>query len=154
MAASKKKKVTQKENPGKRRVEQSQNPNHFYTEKPAWNFSTCDEVKWQLNEECAGELFWKEVLPYLKEQERKTWNTILISEKTKNHTIDVRTLHKDAQRRLTEMFIEVEGIISLRINGTHRLYGYTTGRVFNILWFDTNHGDNSDCICRSYLKHT
>ena len=28
-------------------------------------------------------------------------------------------------------YIEAESLISLRITGNHRLYGYMTGRVFN-----------------------
>ena len=50
--------------------------------------------------------------------------------------------------------IEAESLISLRLTGNHRLYGYMTGRVFNVLQYDNNHGDNSTCVCRSYLKHT
>lgn len=45
-------------------------------------------------------------------------------------------------------------IISLRITENHRLYGYMSGRVFNILWYDDDHGDNNNCVCRSHLKHT
>ncbi|CUP62134.1 Uncharacterized phage-associated protein [Anaerostipes hadrus] len=32
--------------------------------------------------------------------------------------------------------------------------GYMVEKVFNILWYDDNHGDNNRCVCRSYLKHT
>lgn len=63
-------------------------------------------------------------------------------------------MNKVAQDRLFEKRIEAESLISLRLTGTHRLYGYMTGRVFNILWYDDDHGDNAECVCRSRLKHT
>lgn len=62
-------------------------------------------------------------------------------------------LIRSAQDRLASKYIEAEALISLRLTGNHRLYGYMTGRVFNVLWYDDNHGDNNDCVCRSYLKH-
>lgn len=39
-------------------------------------------------------------------------------------------------------------------SGISKIYGYMTGRVFNVLWYDDDHGDNSTCVCRSHLKHT
>lgn len=59
-----------------------------------------------------------------------------------------------SQERLASKYIEAESLISLRVTGNHRLYGYMTGRVFNVLWYDDDHGDNDKCVCRSRLKHT
>ena len=50
--------------------------------------------------------------------------------------------------------IEANAVISLRIQATHRLYGYRIGSVFYILWYDNNHGDNYTCVCKSRKKHT
>ena len=33
-------------------------------------------------------------------------------------------------------------------------YNENPAWVFHVLWFDDKHGDNSACVCRSYLKHT
>lgn len=71
-----------------------------------------------------------------------------------NHSINVGELSKAASDRLMELYIEAESLISLRLNGTHRIYGYMNGAVFNILWVDLEHGDNAACVCRSYKKHT
>ena len=77
------------------------------------------------------------------------------SEKKKQkHSIKVKDLNKTAQDRLAARYIEAESIISLRITGNHRLYGYITGKVFHVLWYDDDHGDNHTCVCRSSLKHT
>lgn len=56
--------------------------------------------------------------------------------------------------RLAEKYIELDSIISLRLTGKHRLYGYIQKSTFYVLWYDDNHGDNNECVCRSNLKHT
>ena len=63
---------------------------------------------------------------------------------------NVEALNKCARDRLAERMIEYEAIYSLRITGKHRLYGYIIGSTFNLLWFDDDHGDNDNCVCRSY----
>ena len=78
----------------------------------------------------------------------------MVTANKQNHSLNLKDLNKVAQDRLISMYIEAESLISLRITGTHRLYGYMVGRVFTILWYDDNHGDNEKCVCRSHLKHT
>ncbi len=154
MAASKKKIVKQKENPKSRQVVQTEDPNHYYREHPAWSFSSCDSEMWGFNEDNLKDVFWSEVFPFLKNLESQTWNDILIAAKKQNHSINVSTLNLKAQKRLEERFIEQDSLISLRLSGSQRLYGYIVGRVFNVLWYDSDHGDNDSCVCRSNLKHT
>ena len=86
---------------------------------------------WAFSQEHIGELIWTE-------------------NKKQNHSLNLNKLNKAAQNRLISKCIEAEGLISLRITGNHRLYGYITGGVFNILWYDDDHGDNSTCVCRSH----
>ena len=88
------------------------------------------------------------------DRETQTWGEILLQNKKQNHSLNLDELNKAAQNRLASKYIEAESLISLRVTGNHRLYGYITGRVFNVLWYDDDHGDNSTCVCRSYLKHT
>jgi hypothetical protein len=154
MAACKKKKVIQKELPKGRHVEQKENPDSYYDERPAWNFGSCDTEKWGFTRENVGELLWTEVLPFLKNLEAKTWKEILVVSKKSHHSIDVGKLNSSAKERMAARYIEQDSVISLRLTGTHRIYGYMMGRVFNILWYDPEHGDNDTCVCRSYLKHT
>lgn len=99
-------------------------------------------------------MIWEEILPRLKALETQTWSEILVKDKKQNHAINVYDLNKAAQERLEERYIEAEVLISLRMTGTHRLYGYMTGYVFHVLWYDNGHGDNETCVCRSYKKHT
>lgn len=152
--AGSKKKIKQKEQPKGRIITQKHFPESYYHQKPSWNFSSRDENYWTLSEAMIGNLIWTELLPRLKAYETQTWNEILQISKKQNHSIDVETLSTVARKRFAEKFIESESIISLRITGTHRLYGYMIGSVFHVLWYDLEHGDNSTCVCRSHKKNT
>lgn len=155
MAGSKRKKeVKQKEFPVGKYIAQGGNPERYYSENPAWAFANADEEEWAFSREHIGDLFWTEILPRLKALETQTWSEILIRNKKQNHSLDLNKLNKKARDKLASKYIEAESLISLRMTGNHRLYGYMTGRVFHILWYDDKHGDNSTCVCRSHLKHT
>lgn len=152
MAASKSKKVKQEKRPPDPHVGQVQNPIAYYSLHPAWHFSSCDTDMWRFTEADVGDVFWSEILPYLKSMETRTWGDIMVSAKKQNHSIAVDTLNPIAQKRFADLCIEAEAVISLRLSGTHRLYGYNVGQVFCILWYDNDHGDNDTCVCRSRKK--
>lgn len=154
MAGSKKKQIKQKEIPGGKGVIQRENPNSFFDKSPAWAFSRCDTGQWSFTKEAIEDFFWNEILPFLQNMERRTWSDIFRNAAKQNHLIDAASLNLVAQKRLAELHIEEEAIYSLRLQGTHRLYGYMDGSTFVILWFDPNHGDNDTCVCRSHKKHT
>lgn len=155
MAGSKRKKeVKQAAIPGKKVIGQGGNPDRYYDEKPAWAFAAADQEMWAFSQKHIGEIIWTEILPRLQAFETQTWNDILVRAKKQNHPLNPDDLNKAAQDRLIDRNIEAEALISLRLSGNHRLYGYMTGRVFNILWYDNDHGDNSACVCRSRKKHT
>lgn len=155
MAVSKKKKeVKQKASPAGKRIVQGGDPNQYYSQNPTWTFANADQEMWAFSQESIGELIWSEILPRLKAFETQTWKEILVTSKKQNHSLNLNDLNKVAQDRLAERYIEAESLISLRVTGNHRLYGYMSGRVFNILWYDIDHGDNNGCVCRSRLKHT
>ena len=155
MAASKKnKKIKQKEIPKGKSIAQGGDPEQYYSQNPAWTFANVDQEMWCFSQEHIGDAIWTEILPRLKSYETMTWAEIFVKDKKQNHSIDLIELNKVAQDRLAKRYIEAEALMSLRLNGTHRLYGYMTGRVFNILWYDDGHGNNDDCVCKSVLKHT
>lgn len=106
------------------------------------------------SEKPLGKSAWCEILPFLQSLETLTWQEILNYANNKHHLIAIETLNKIARDRLYELHIEAESIMSLRLNGCHRLYGYLEGAVFHLLWFGLNHGDNDTCVCRSRLKNT
>lgn len=153
MAASKKK-VKQLKEPKGNQIGQGGNPDQYYSQNPSWNFSSCDKEKWSINSEAVREVFWDEILPHFQSWETQTWSEILIVGNKQNHPIEVNGLNKVASDRLIELYVEAEAIISLRLSGKHRVYGYMKGSVFNVLWVDLEHGDNNTCVCRSRKKHT
>ena len=131
-----------------------ENPSQYYSQNPAWTFANSDQDMWAFSKEHVGEVIWTEIISRLRALETQTWSEILVRDKKQNHSLDLNDLNRGDQDRLITRYIEAESLISLRVTGTHRLYGYMTGRVFNILWYDDEHGDNSKCVCRSHLKHT
>lgn len=131
-----------------------ENPSQYYSQNPAWTFANSDQDMWAFSKEHVGEVIWTEIISRLRALETQTWSEILVRDKKQNHSLDLNDLNRVDQDRLITRYIEAESLISLRVTGTHRLYGYMTGRVFNILWYDDEHGDNSKCVCRSHLKHT
>lgn len=155
MADSKKnKQIIQREIPRGKSIAQGGDPEQYYSENPAWSFANADQEMWAFSQEHIGELIWSEILPRLRALETQTWGEILVRDKKQNHSLNLVDLNKAAQDRLAARYIEAESLISLRVTGNHRLYGYMSGRVFNILWYDDDHGDNNKCVCRSRLKHT
>ena len=151
---SKKKIVHRTETPSGNVICAEHNPIAFRAEYPSWNFATCDTCLWPFSMNAVGDVFWTEILPFLQSLETMTWQEILNRSNNNHHLIKTNTLNKIARDRLYELHVEAEAVMSLRITGTHRLYGYLEGAVFHLLWFDTNHGDNDTCVCRSRKKHT
>lgn len=155
MAGFKKdKQIKQKEKPQGKSIAQGGDPEQYYSQNPAWTFANADQEMWAFSQDHIGEVIWSEIIPRLKALETQTWGEILVRDKKQNHSLNPDDLNKAAQDRLASRYIEAESLISLRVTGNHRLYGYMSGRVFNILWYDADHGDNNKCVCRSHLKHT
>lgn len=148
------KRVKRVKEPRGNSIGQGGNPDQYYSQYPAWNFSSCDKKEWSIYSDETREIFWSEILPRIQGLETQTWGVILLDGKKQNHSIDVKDLNKKASDRLVELYIEAESLVSLRLMGSHRIYGYMKGAVFNILWIDLNHGDNATCVCRSHKKHT
>lgn len=149
-----KKKVVQTKQPKGNNIVQGGNPDAYYAQHPAWNFLSCDKEKWSLHSDGVQKIFWTEILPHFQGWETQTWKEILMDSKKQNHSIEVEYLNKVAIDRLTALYVEAEALISLRLTGTHRIYGYIKDSVFHILWVDLGHGDNTTCVCRSNKKHT
>ena len=136
--------------PDSKKVVQKGDPDSFYKLRPSWAFASSDTSSWPITETNTGPFFWNEIFPRMQNLETQTWGEILVTNKKQNHSINVEALNKCARDRLAERMIEYEAIYSLRITGKHRLYGYIIGSTFNLLWFDDDHGDNDNCVCRSY----
>ena len=125
MAGSKRdKQVKQKEIPRGKSIVQGGDPEQYYSQNPAWTFANVDQEMWAFSQEHIGELIWSEILPRLKALETQTWGEILVRDKKQNHSLNLDELNKTAQDRLAARYIEAESLISLRVTGNHRWYGY------------------------------
>lgn len=152
---SKKKKIKQGGQPPKREIRDGGNPESVYKMHPTWNFHICDkEGKWAFTSENRGEDIWKKIIPFLSNLETQTWNEILIGAKKKNHTIKIENLNKCARKRLNSLHLTPDEVISLSLDGNIRIYGVWYLSTCCLLWYDKDHKDNDDCVCRSRKKHT
>ncbi len=150
-----KKEVKRINSPTSREVRFAVDPDTIYKQKATWTFTQCDtEGRWAFTKENIGDEFWTRIFPYLKSIGLNTWNEILLMDKKRNHTIQVDKLNKCAQERLKQLNIICDEVISLHLTGCIRIYGIWQMATCSILWYDTDHGDNDTCVCRSALKHT
>ena len=152
--AGSKKKIKQKEHPHNRKPVRSEKPNSFYSQNPSWNFSMADPDCWSFTKDHIKDSIWTDIIPTMQKLETQTWDEIFIHTKKSNHSIAKSNLNKRAIKRIDELQLEADTIYSLRVNSTKRLYGLIDEGVFELLWYDDNHGDNSTCVCRSHKKHT
>lgn len=73
-----------------------------------------------------------------------TWGALLTQSGgrkhgTNSHHIPMHKLIKEAQGRATELGIYEDELLSLRLDGTHRVFGILTDGVLDIIWFDRDH---------------
>lgn len=124
-----------------------ENPDQYFEMNPSWSFAKCDskDCQWSI-ENC--ENLWSEVITKLISFESRTWGEI-VNDKGHNHWIDCNKLCKKAKDRINEKGWDFDSIFSLRLTGTHRLFGVINSGVFYVIWYDPNHE-----ICPSNKRHT
>ena len=71
--------------------------------------------------------------------ETMTWNEILITAKKRNHSIAVADLSAEAQQRLEDLGLGLDEVVSLRLSGPERVFGYLENGVLVLLWWDPCH---------------
>lgn len=117
----------------------------FYNDKPSWVFRKCDfgHCSWGF---CGGKesSSIQELLEKLSGFEGMTWQEIFSAPKgrgigSKNHTIPVSKLDKEAQDRLNELNLTVDEVVSLRLGGKERIIGFQERAICAIIWHDLNH---------------
>lgn len=138
----------------------------YYKKTPAWRFSRADNdhPRWSVKEpheyvfadpddptgtkiEHAFSLSLdSDLIEGLKARETTTWADLLTqnggrgrSGGTNSHMIPLHELTKEAQDRLTQLNIAEDGLLSLRITSTKRIFGILEDGVLSVIWFDRNH---------------
>jgi hypothetical protein len=89
-------------------------------------------------------VFIKKILPKLKSFESQTWEEIEKEThhkgKSKHHTVDVKDICRDAQKRLEELKCnDIEQLFSLRLEGDFRIWGIRKTNCLQIIWVDPKH---------------
>ena len=144
VGAQKKPKQNIKQDLQKKPVEKA----NLYCRNPKWNFRQADKEKWSIFDFFTqSNANGKKTIESLRSFEGMTWREIVQASGgkasghgTNSHYIPVDQLCRDAQKRLNDLRIQEDEIFSLRLTGTHRLWGIIEADgVFRILWYDPDH---------------
>lgn len=88
------------------------------------------------------------LIQFLDEASKKTWGELEAEEtggrrrRKKHHSQSIDTVVKHAQKRLetTNMISEgEEELFRFRLSGTQRLWGFRSGSLFRMIWWDPEH---------------
>ena len=66
-----------------------------------------------------------------------------------SHDVETWRLSPEAKKRMQEIQVEQDSLMSLRICGKERVWGIRDGNVVHLLWWDREH-----TVCPSLKKHT
>ncbi|KAB1504359.1 hypothetical protein F7230_04585 [Corynebacterium sp. 320] len=96
-----------------------------------------DGLSWELSSNEAMEL-----LKFLDELRGKTWNQCeneSSNGRRRNHDHAINELPSEFQKRLNKLDENEERIFRFRLSGKCRLWGFRSGALFRILWYDREH---------------
>lgn len=92
----------------------------------------------------------REIRDKLSGLESRTWNEILVRSKKHNHAVSLDKLARPARKRLEDLKILEEEMISLRLGGKERVWGYRAEHgVLELVWWDPEHR-----VCPAPKKRT
>jgi hypothetical protein len=122
---------------GKRPRLGGQNPDAFYDLRPVWRLGrldvACDPWGWNM----LDGIILHRIRDRLKALETMTFRDVF---KTNSHPIETWRLCNDAKKRLGEIGVIADELISLRVTGVERLWGCRIdSNVVELLWWDPLH---------------
>lgn len=131
--------------PSGQRIEKGADPNFYRTQTPLWDFGSRDRdhPRWGWSRLDANQ-FFDLVYAKLSSFQTMTWAEILTasggrSSGTNSHEVPVANLTREARSRLDTLGILTDTLFSLRLQGTHRVYGVREARTLRVIWFDEDH---------------
>ena len=131
-----------------------EDPDNVNKQSPSWSFNRADkDSSWAFTQDKLGDEFWSKIYPKLISFEQQNWGDIVAPQKT-SHFVDVNKCNKCARDRLDELRITEQELLSLRLEGTIRIYGIRPKSTMFILWYDNDHGDNDTCVYKSNKSYT
>lgn len=122
--------------------------NQYRKEKVEW--STAD-LDYQCGDSC--EWSWslgsnesKTLLDFMVETSGRTWEEVeqdLTNNGKKHHSMPIDSLPRSAKNRIRDRFPHFdeveEELFRFRLGSRRRLWGFRSGHVFRLLWWDENH---------------
>ncbi|MCM1439936.1 MAG: hypothetical protein NC131_12155 [Roseburia sp.] len=120
----------------------------YFDKNPSWRFSKGDDKHGKWSPYLVMRNDTEAFISKLKNFESRLWSDI-ISDRDRNHFIEIYKLAKCAQKRCDEICLVCDELFSLRLSGRERLFGVIEDGVFYIIWYDKDHE-----ICPSLKKHT
>lgn len=112
-----------------------------------WTVSELDEnsgidgCRWELSSKET-----KELLTFLDDVSKKTWKECLTEtvmsgrkKRPRNHDHTVSEIGKAAQARISQLPEAEERIFRFRLASEVRLWGFRSGDLFRVLWYDPEH---------------
>ena len=137
----------------KKKPKSTVNPDSYLGQHPTWTFHRCDisHDKWSIRK-C--ESIYEKIIDKLISYEGQTWMEIISatggkSSGTRSHFINVSDLEKEAQKRIDQLHLHIDQVLSLRLDARTRLFGVMDNGTMDILWYDPDHE-----ICKSSKKHS
>lgn len=132
-----------------REVRARENPDNTDKQTPAWQFCQIDHDhrEWGFRQ-LTPEQFFDLICVRLKNLESMKWADIRAQAGgrgrnggTNHHQCPLDGFSSAAQRRLRDLGLDdIDGLFSLRLTQTLRLYGVKDGRVIRFIWYDPHHG--------------
>ncbi|MFR6280946.1 MAG: hypothetical protein ACLUKK_07170 [Lacrimispora saccharolytica] len=149
----KEKRVIQKETASNTKIPKHlESPEGYLSKHPVWAFQRCDKEhpKWSITT-CS---LYGDIIEKLISFEGQTWAEIQAASGgkksgTNHHFENISDLSRAAQKRISDLRLNIDQVFSLRLSGKVRLYGILEDGVFFILWYDPEHE-----IYPSHKRHT
>lgn len=124
----------------------SKNPDSIFSMFVTWdadNPDKVDEWSWGVARSCILDEWDSEILPKLKEWEKKTWGEVdLLSSDSghkMHHTHKTDDICDEAISRMNEIERAEEVVFRFRLGNLKRLWGFRRAEHFEILWYDPTH---------------
>lgn len=71
--------------------------------------------------------------------ETMSWSELLVQGKKRNHSIKISEITSEARDRLEIIGLALDEVVSLRLSGKERVFGYLDNGVLELLWWDPDH---------------
>lgn len=121
----------------------------FLNLRPSWRVGSLELVDNTLGWHQLDSTALRRVRERLAAFETMSWADILVQAKKQNHSIPLDSLSMAARKNLEDRRLLLDEVVSLRLSGAERIFGYLEQGVFVALWWDPRHQ-----VCPSAKKHT